>query len=299
MVAGFFGLALPHDVLGGTGTRIGHAFATSIPVIGPGVADVVFAGEFPAAGMLHRFWQLHVIILPILIGGLLAAHLALVYVQTHTQPAAGRARSDNVVGTKAVPGYALKTVGLLCIVVAVLVALGALVQIAPVWLYGPFDASAATVPAQPDWYLGWVEGALRIIPNVDVRLGRWEIPSPFLSGIALPVAVFAVLYAWPWAEARVTGDDEEHHLIDRPRDHPVRTALGVAGLTFLGVLLAAGSHDLQGLLLGVSVDVMTGFYRVLVLVLPPVAGVVAWKVCRDLAGAPSPEAVARPVEVDR
>jgi ubiquinol-cytochrome c reductase cytochrome b subunit len=283
---GFFGLALPHDLLGGTGTRIGNAFATSIPVVGPGMASVVFGGEFPAPGMLHRLWQLHVIVLPLALGSLLAAHLGLVFAQSHTQHAGRRQREANVVGSAAWPGYALKTMGLFALVVAVLLALGALVEIAPVWLYGPFEPGSVTVPAQPDWYLGWVEGALRTLPGLDVRIGPWEVPSPFFAGIALPVLVFGVLYAWPFLEERATGDRADHHLLDRPRDRPVRTALGVAGLALLGVLLAAGSHDLQGLLFGVSVDVMTDAYRVLALALPPLAGFVTWRVCRDLARSP-------------
>lgn len=296
MANGFFGLALPHDLLGATGARIGYAFATSIPVIGPGLAFVVFGGEFPDPGMLHRLWQLHVIVMPAAIGLLLAGHLALVALQTHTQfPGRGR-REGNVRGQRAAPGYLATTVGLTAIVVGVLVALGAFVEIAPVWLYGPFDPTAVTVPAQPDWYLGWVEGALRIIPGVDVRVGPWEVPSPFISGLLLPLCVFAVLYAWPFLEERLTGDRADHHLVDRPRDAPVRTSLGAAGLALIGVLLLAGSHDLQGLLLGVGVDDMTRAYRVLLLAVPPAVGLLAWKLCRDLARADPPPEAGRPAD---
>jgi ubiquinol-cytochrome c reductase cytochrome b subunit len=302
MVAGFFGLALPHDLLGGTGARIGHAFSVSIPVVGPGVADLLFAGDFGNPDMLHRFWLLHVVILPILIAGLLGGHLALVFLQSHTQFAdrsattegtseptprrredtSPRRRDDNVVGAAAWPGYLLKATGLTFVVAGVLVTLGAAVQIAPIWLYGPFDPSAATVPAQPDWYLGWVEGALRILPSLEVQVAGREIPSPFFTGVLLPVAVFAVLYAWPFLEAAATGDHEKHHLLDRPREHPVRTGLGVAGLAALGVLLLAGSHDLQALLLRVPVDSMTWAYRWLLVLVPPTAGLLAYGICRSL-----------------
>jgi ubiquinol-cytochrome c reductase cytochrome b subunit len=282
MASGFFGLALPHDLLGATGARIGHAFAVSIPLIGPGVADLVFGGEFGNPDMLHRFWLLHVIVLPVVIGGLLATHLALVWVQTHTQFPGRRHREDNVVGARAVPGYALKTAGLFAVVAGVLLAMGALLQIAPIWLYGPFDPAAATVPAQPDWYLGWVEGALRILPPLDVELLGWEIPSPFFSGFLLSVVVMAVVFLWPLIEERATGDHDDHHLLDRPREHPVRTAVGAGGLGFLVVLLMAGSHDLQGLLMRVPVDTMTLVYRVLLLIVPPAVGGVTWAACRSL-----------------
>jgi ubiquinol-cytochrome c reductase cytochrome b subunit len=288
MAAGFFGLALPHDLLGGTGARIGYAFAVSIPVIGPGVADLVFAGEFANPGMLHRFWLLHVLILPVLIAGHLGAHLGLVFLQSHTQfpdhrrSRHRRRREDNVVGSAAWPGYLVKTTGLVLVTSGVLLALGAAVQIAPIWLYGPFDAAAATVPAQPDWYLGWVEGALRVIPGVDIVVFGREIPSPFFTGVALPVLVFLVLYAWPFAEALVTGDHARHHLLDRPREHPVRTGLGVGGLSALAVLLLAGSHDLQALLLRVPVDSMTWAYRWLLLTVPPSVGLATYGICRSL-----------------
>jgi ubiquinol-cytochrome c reductase cytochrome b subunit len=168
------------------------------------------------------------------------------------------------------------------------------VQINPVWLYGPYEAGSVTVPAQPDWYLWWVEGALRVVPAIDIVIGRYELPTQLFSGILLPVVAFGVLYAWPFVEERLTGDRSVQHLLDRPRDHPVRTAIGVAGLTGLVVLLAAASHDLQGLLLRIGIEAMTDAYRVALVVLPPLAGLVTWKLCRDVAArdrsTPAPDA---------
>ncbi len=282
MTTGFFGLSLPNDLLGGTGSRVGHAFAVSIPLIGPGVADLLFAGEFGNPDMLHRFWLLHVWILPILIAAHLGGHLLLVWLQTHTQFRGGRRSERNVVGSRAWPGYAIKTAGLFGIVLGVLLVMGAAFQIAPIWLYGPFDPASATVPAQPDWYLGWVEGSLRIVPSLDVVVFGYEIPSPFFTGVTLAALVFGALYLWPFAEAWLTRDQSAHHLLDRPRDHPVRTSLGVGGLLVLAVLQLAGSHDLQSLMIGVPVDRLTTAYRVLVLVVPPVGAAVAYSVCRAL-----------------
>jgi ubiquinol-cytochrome c reductase cytochrome b subunit len=282
---GFFGVSLTDDLLSGTGLRIGYSFALSLPVIGPGVTGLLFGGELPAPDLIPRLWWLHVVIVPLAILGLFGAHMMLVWRQTHTQFGGGPAREDNVVGERLWPSYAARSVALLCLVGAVLVALGGLFQIAPVWLYGPNEPASATVPAQPDWYLGWVEGALRILPNLDLVAWNHEVPSPFFAGIVLPLGVFGLLYAWPFLEARVTGDHEVHHLLDRPRDRPVRTALGTAGLAFLAVLTLAGSHDLQGSLLGVPVDTMTRAYRVAAAAVPPVVGVLTWRVCRDLTGA--------------
>lgn len=282
MANGFFGLALPNDLLGGTGSRIGHAFAVSIPIIGPGVAELLFAGEFGDPASLHRFWQLHVLVIPFLIVVALSTHLALVFLRTHTQFTDEHTAHRKVVGSRGWPDYATKTVGLALVVASSLLAMGALLQIAPIWLYGPFDPGAATVPAQPDWYLGWVEGALRIIPNADVIIAGYEIPSPFFTGVLLPLVVFGVLAAWPFVEERVTGDHGEHHAAERPRDRPLRTALGVGGLAGLTVLLAGGSHDLQAFMLRVPIGNVTTVYRVLLVVVPVVAGFVAWATCRAL-----------------
>jgi ubiquinol-cytochrome c reductase cytochrome b subunit len=271
---GFFGVSLTDDLLSGTGLRIGYSFVLSIPVIGPAASTLLFGGEFPAPNVLPRLWWLHVVILPLAILGLFTAHMALVWRQTHTQFRDRRAKEDNVVGESLWPAYAARSAALFCMVGAVLAGLGGLVQIAPVWLYGPFEATSATVPAQPDWYLGWVEGALRILPPLDLQLGSFHVPSQFFVGIALPLAAFGVLYAWPFLEAMATGDHEPHR--------PVRTALGAAALAFLTVLVFAGSHDLQGLLLGISVDTMTGAYRVLAVVVPPPVGLLTWHICHDL-----------------
>jgi ubiquinol-cytochrome c reductase cytochrome b subunit len=282
MANGFFGLSLPNDLLGGTGSRIGHAFAVSIPVIGPGVAEVLFAGEFGNPASLHRFWQLHVLVIPSLIILALSTHLGLVWMRTHTQFTDELTARNTVVGSRGWPDYASKTVGLALVVGSSLLAMGALVQIAPIWLYGPFDPAAATVPAQPDWYLGWVEGALRIIPNADVIIAGYEIPSPFFTGVLLPLLVFGVLAAWPFAEERLTGDHAEHHAAERPRDRPLRTALGVGGLAGLTVLLAGGSHDLQAFMLRVPIGNVTTVYRVLLVCVPVVAGLVTWVTCTAL-----------------
>jgi ubiquinol-cytochrome c reductase cytochrome b subunit len=282
MITGFFGFVLPHDLLGGTSAQIGHAFAVSVPVIGPGVAELMFAGPFGNPQMLHRMWLLHVIVLPILIGLLLIIHLVLVWVQTHTQ-FGDRDGEDVVEGSAAWPAYLLKAGGLSVIVAGILLLMGAAVEIGPVWIHGPFDPASTTVPAQPDWYLGWVEGALRVLPALDFEVFGRVVPSPFLAGVLLPSALFAVLYLWPFLEERLTGDRDSQHMLDRPRHRPVRTAVGTAILSWLTVLLLAGSHDLQGFLLHTPVETMTYVYRFLLVVVPPVVGLLTYSICRTLA----------------
>lgn len=283
LATGFFGFVLPHDLLAASSARIGHSLAVSVPLVGPGVAELLFAGPFGNPDMLHRAWLLHVLVMPALMVGLLLIHLALVWFQTHTQYPEATSGEGIVEGSPAWPVYTVKTAGLAILVAGVLLAAGALIEIGPVWIYGPFDVASSTVPAQPDWYVAWVEGALRIFPPLTFTIGDYLVPSPFVVGATLPLFIFAACFVWPFAEERLTGDRNVHHLLDRPRHRPVRTSLGVTGLTGLGLLVAAASQDLQAFLFEVPLERMTVTYRIAVLVVPPAAGVVTYLVCQALA----------------
>jgi ubiquinol-cytochrome c reductase cytochrome b subunit len=280
---GFTGYSLPDDLLSGTGLRIAYSIALSIPAVGTWMAFLIFGGEFPAEQIIGRLLVTHIMIVPALIIGLLSAHLAIVWRQKHTQfPEAGRTET-NVVGSRFWPTYTAKSVGLFFAVFAVLCLLGGLVQINPVWLYGPFEPHQVTSPAQPDWYLGWVEGALRMFPAWEVRAFGFEIPNPFYPAVAMPGVTFAALYAWPFLEARLTGDREPHNLLDRARDHPARTALGATALTFYAVMFFAASNDLIATWFDLPVLAITQVFRILLVVVPPVTGYVVYRLMKALA----------------
>ncbi|MGH9166342.1 MAG: cytochrome bc1 complex cytochrome b subunit [Acidimicrobiia bacterium] len=280
---GFSGYSLPDDLLSGTGLRIAYSIALSVPIVGTWLAFLIFGGEFPAEQILGRLYALHILLVPVALGALIAVHLALIWYQTHTQfPERGRTER-NVVGSRLWPTYATKSVGLFFLVFAVLLALGGLAQINPVWLYGPFNPSQVTSPAQPDWYLGWVEGALRLFPPWETRAFGYEIPNPFYPAVLLPGLTFLFLYAWPFLEARFTGDYAVHHLLDRPRDRPVRTALGMTTLAFYVVLHLAASNDLIAKRFGLDVNAVTLFFQVALLVLPPLIGYATYRLMRGLA----------------
>ncbi len=289
---GFAGYSLLDDQLSGTGLRIAYSVALSVPLVGTWIVSLIFGGEFPGPDLIERLFVLHILLVPVVIGVLILAHLAILLRQKHTHFAGPARREDNVVGERMWPTYAVKALALFFITTAVLAALGGLAQINPVWLYGPFDPAEVSSYSQPDWYMGWLEGALRLMPAWEVRALGYEIPEPFVPGALLPGLTFALLYLWPYLEARVTGDRGEHHLLDRPRDRPVRTALGVATITFYGVLFLAGGSDLLATTFEVSLNRLTWAFRVLVLAGPPAAGYVAWRVCQDLATQPQPSAPA-------
>jgi ubiquinol-cytochrome c reductase cytochrome b subunit len=285
---GFSGYSLPDDLLSGTGLRIAFSIAQSVPVVGTWMAFLVFGGEFPSHRIIGRLFVTHTLIVPALLVGLISVHLAMVWHQKHTQFPGDGHTEDTVEGPKLWPTYAMKSLGLFFAVAAVLCLLGGLFQINPVWLYGPYHASQVSSPAQPDWYMGWLEGALRLFPPWEVRAFGFELPNPFFPAVLLAGLTFMGLYLWPFLEAWATGDRSEHHLLARPRDHPVRSALGAATLSFYVVLFFAASNDLLAKWLKVRVTIITGIFQVAVFVVPAVVGFVTHRLLRALARSGAP-----------
>ena len=288
---GFTGYSLGDDQLSGTGLRIAYSVVISIPVIGEWIAFLLFGGDFPGENVLDRFFVIHIMIIPAAIFALLGAHLAILIRHKHTQWALPGRTNDNVVGAKLWPTFAAKSLGLMFLTWGLLAGLGGLVQINPIWIWGPFEPAAVSSGSQPDWYVGWMEGALRLMPNWEIRAFGWTVPNPFWGGVLIPGLTFGLLFAWPFLEARFTHEDRmEHHLLDRPRDRPLRTALGVATLTFYLVLFIAGGNDVLAAQFDVSVNAITYTLRVLVFVLPVVTAYIAYKLCKELARrSPLPE----------
>jgi ubiquinol-cytochrome c reductase cytochrome b subunit len=279
---GFTGYSLPDDLLSGTGLRIAYSVALSVPVIGTWMAFLIFGGEFPAEAIIPRLFVTHILLVPGAIVALLAVHLALIWRQKHSDFAGRGRRESNVVGPKLWPTYASFSTGLFFAVSAVILAMGGLVQVNPVWVYGPFRVSEVPSPAQPDWYLGWLEGALRIFPPWEIRAFSYEIPNLFYPGVLVPTVTFGALFLWPFLEARFTGDRGPHHLLDRARDHPVRTAFGVTALSFFVLLQLAASNDLLAHRLSASVATITWTFRIVVPVVPPVLGYATYRLMTAL-----------------
>jgi len=279
---GFTGYSLPDDLLSGNGLRIAYSVMLSIPFAGPYLASLIFGGEFPAEAIISRLFVMHIMLLPGLIIGLIGVHLALLVRQKHAQFRGAGRTERNVVGKPLWPSQTFKSLALLFLTASVMAFMGGLFQINPVWIYGPFRPEQVSSPAQPDWYMGWVEGALRLMPAWELRAFGYEIPNPFFPAVLLPGITFLLLYAWPFLEARFTKDLEPHHLLDRARDHPARTALGAATLTFYVVLFFAASNDLVAKIMEVRVETVTTVYQVLVLALPPIVGYIVYRLMKGL-----------------
>ncbi len=288
IVNGFLGYSLPDDLVSGTGIRIAYSIILSMPLVGTYLAWFVFGGNFPGDGtIIPRFFILHVLVIPLVIFGLLAAHLGLLVHQKHTQfPGPGRTEK-NVVGSPMYPNFILKTTGFMFMVTGVLWALGGLVQINPIWQFGPYQTAKISYAVQPDWYMGWLDGALRIMPSWEFAGFGHTIPfEVFLPAILFPGLTFALFYAWPFVEAWLTRDHAEHQLLDRPRDRPKRTAIGAGFLTFYFCLFAASSTDVLANFFHISLNIVLWSFRFIVIVVPIVVGFVAWRICLDMAGVP-------------
>jgi ubiquinol-cytochrome c reductase cytochrome b subunit len=284
LVLGFTGYSLADDLLSGMGVAIGYAAALSIPLVGGDIGSALWGGEFPGADTFQsRLYAAHIFILPAITGALIAAHLALVIRQKHTQFPGGGRTERNVVGAPLWAGQALRSGGLFFATASVLLLLGGLVQINPVWNWGPYEPALASNGAQPDWYLGWLIGALRLTPNWEPTLGGYTLAAnPFFGGLLYPGIFFTLLFFWPNVERLVTGDRARHHLLDRPRDKPRRTAIGVAVLVNLAVVFFAGSADRILVELGFDYVVQIRIFQALFFVGPVAAYLATKRICEAL-----------------
>ncbi|MFJ5259032.1 cytochrome bc complex cytochrome b subunit [Streptomyces sp. NPDC088387] len=282
IITGLTGYSLPDDLLSGTGVRFAQGAILSIPIVGTYISFFLFGGEFPGFDIIPRFFPIHVLLLPGIMLGLVAAHLILVFYHKHTQfPGPGK-KQESVVGMPFLPVYMAKAGGFFFLVFGVLTIMGGIAQINPVWAFGPYRPDLVTTGAQPDWYLGFSEGLIRVMPGWEINLwGHTLIPGVFIPFTLFPVILLAIgLY--PFVESWITGDKREHHLLDRPRNAPVRTGLGVAWLSLYVVLLIGGGNDIVATHLHLSINAITWFVRVGFFVVPVLAFYVTKRICLAL-----------------
>ncbi len=283
MVEGFTGYSLPDDLLSGTGLRFVDGMIRSIPLVGSYIEFFVFGGEFPGEAIVPRLYIAHVLLIPAILLGLVGAHMLLLVYHKHTQwPGPGRT-NENVVGYPMLPVYMAKAGGFFFIVFGVLALFGAIIQINPVWVYGPYNPSEVTAGSQPDWYMGFSEGLVRLMPPLETTWFGWTFTwSVFLPAVGGLGLVFTSLALWPFIERWITGDEREHHLLERPRNAPVRTALGVAAMTMYGVGWAAGGNDIIALKFGLDIFAITWVLRIGFFVFPVIAFIVTKRICISL-----------------
>ncbi|MGH3001702.1 MAG: cytochrome bc1 complex cytochrome b subunit [Gaiellaceae bacterium] len=290
LLEGYAGYSLVDDLLSGMGLAIGNGVALSIPFFGANLGALIWDGPFPGtSAFFSRMYIAHVFLFPALIAVLLGAHLALVALKHHTQFRRSRRETNRkIVGVPMFPGQAPRSLGLMLAVTGILFLLGGLAQINPVWLWGPYHTYSSTNGAQPDWYLGWLIGALRLVPHWDFVIdGYTLVPNPFWGGVVFPGIVFTFLFAWPILERKATGDYGFHNVLDRPRDAPWRTAIGVWMLSWVVLIFFAGGADRVDVLFNISYTSQIWFYRVAIWIVPTLLSIAAYWACKGLqAGEP-------------
>jgi ubiquinol-cytochrome c reductase cytochrome b subunit len=283
IVEGFLGYSLPDDLLSGTGVRIAQAIIQALPVVGSYLSFFAFGGAFPGEAFIPRIYIVHVLLLPGIFLALITVHLMLVWYQKHTQyPGPGRTEK-NVVGYPLLPVYMAKAGGFFFIVFGVTAFLGAVASINPIWLYGPYTPGQVTAGSQPDWYMGWLDGLVRMAPPLETYLFGYTISwNILIPGLIVPGIIFTGMALYPFIESWMTGDKREHHLLDRPRNAPNRTALGVMSITFMLVALINGGNDILATTFDLTINQMMWFTRIGIFVLPPIAFVVTKRLCLSL-----------------
>ncbi|MER5865207.1 cytochrome bc complex cytochrome b subunit [Kitasatospora sp. NPDC002040] len=282
LMDGFMGYSLPDDLLSGTGIRFVEGVTLAVPLVGTYLQMFLFGGEFPGTDIVPRFFTIHVLLIPGIMLGLLVAHLILVFYHKHTQWAGPGRTEQNVVGMPLMPVYLAKAGGFFFLVFGVIAAMSAVATVNPIWAYGPYRPDQVSTDAQPDWYMGFAEGLIRVMPGWEI--GLWGhtlnlgILIPFL---AFPL-VLAAIAAYPFIESWITRDGREHHLLDRPRNAPVRTAFGAAWISLYLVLLAGGGNDLFATQLHLSLNSITYAVRIGVFVVPVLVFTVTKRWCLGL-----------------
>ncbi|MEV1019499.1 cytochrome bc complex cytochrome b subunit [Streptomyces sp. NPDC050264] len=282
IVTGLTGYSLPDDLLSGTGLRFAQGAILSVPIVGTYLAFFLFGGEFPGEDFIARLYPVHILLLPGIMLGLVVAHLILVFYHKHTQFAGPGRTEKNVVGAPFLPIYVAKAGGFFFLVFGVLAFMGAVATINPVWAFGPYRTDLVTTGAQPDWYLGFSEGLIRVMPGWEINgWGHTLQLGVFIPFMLFPLVMVAIA-VYPFVEAWVTGDRREHHIAQRPRNHPVRTGLGVGWLSLYAVLLVGGGNDIVATHLRLSINAITWFVRIGFFVVPVLAFIVTQRICNGL-----------------
>jgi ubiquinol-cytochrome c reductase cytochrome b subunit len=283
MAEGFTGYSLPDDLLSGNGLRIIDGLVKGMPVIGTWTSFLIFGGEFPGTEIVGRLYTLHILLLPAILVALIAVHVGYVFIHKHTQFAGPGRQPMNSVGPPILPIYAAKAGGFMFIIWGVISLIAATFTINPIWNYGPYDPSPVSAGTQPDWYIGFADGALRLIPP------GWEfvwLDRTWSFNILVPliaIGIFLVLVvAYPFIEAWVKGDHREHHIADRPRNAPTRTAIGAAGVTFYAGLWAAASSDILATHFSLTMEGVIHALQAVTVLGPFVAYFITKRVCLAL-----------------
>ncbi len=283
IIEGLLGYSLPDDLLSGTGFRIAEGVLLGIPVVGTYLSFFLFGGEFPGEDLIPRIYTMHVLLLPGIFLALITVHVMLVWYQKHTHyPGPGRTEKNSV-GYPFFPVYTAKAGGFFFITFGVTTLLSAFATINPIWLFGPYTPTQVSAGSQPDFYMGFLEGILRMFPNWEITAWGYTLSlNVLVPTLIIPGVLFTLMAIYPMLERWVTGDNREHHVLDRPRNAPTRTGLGVMSIVTWLMLLAAGANDILAITFHLSINSITNFFRISIFIIPPISYVVTKRICLGL-----------------
>ncbi|MCT9930090.1 ubiquinol-cytochrome c reductase cytochrome b subunit [Planotetraspora sp. A-T 1434] len=283
LLEGLTGYSLPDDLLSGAGLRITEGVMMAIPIVGTYITFFLFGGEYPGHDVISRFFTIHILLIPGILLALISAHMILMWVQKHTQmPGTGRAET-NVVGAPFYPAFMAKAGAFFLFTFAVIALLGTFAQINPIWLFGPYTPADISAGSQPDFYMGFLEGALRLMPSWEINFWGHTVALSVLIPALVPMGIIMTgLALYPFAEQWITGDRREHHIADRPRNNPHRTAIGISGIAFYGILWLLGANDEISANFKVSLYSTTIFGRFAIFIGPAIAYLIAYRICIGL-----------------
>jgi ubiquinol-cytochrome c reductase cytochrome b subunit len=283
MAEGFTGYSLPDDLLSGNGLRIIDGMIKAIPGMGTWISYLLFGGEFPGNDVIPRLYVLHIMLLPALVIALIAIHMVLLIINKHTQFAGPGRTNDNVVGSPILPVFAAKAGGFFFLVFGIIMLIASLFTINPIWNYGPYDPSPVSAGTQPDWYIGFADGMLRLMPpGLEFVIDGYTWSLNLLVPIVVLMLFIVIVMVYPFIEAWVTGDKREHHIAERPRNQPTRTAIGAAGVTFYAVLWAGAASDLIATHFRTTIEGVIHTLQVMLIVAPIAAFWMAKKIALAL-----------------
>ncbi|WP_031466013.1 cytochrome b [Sciscionella sediminilitoris] len=282
MFEGYFGYGLPDDLLSGIGIRAAMSGGIlSVPLIGTWIHWLIFGSEFPGNELIPRLYTIHILILPGILLGLIAVHLAVVWYQKHTQFPGVRRKESNVVGVRIMPVFAAKAGAFFAVVLGLLAVISGIFQINPIWNLGPYSTGKVSAGVQPDWYMGWTDGLIRLWPDWEIYLGSYTVPAVFFPLMAFGV-IITLTIMYPVIERKFSKDTAHHNVLQRPRDVPVRTGLGALALTFYAVMFISCANDIIAFKFDISLNAMTWGGRILLLIGPPIAYYVTYRICLGL-----------------
>ncbi|GLW21161.1 cytochrome bc complex cytochrome b subunit [Microbispora triticiradicis] len=283
LLEGLTGYSLPDDLLSGAGLRITQGVAQSIPIVGTYISFFLFGGEYPGHDVIPRFYTIHILLIPGILLALISAHMILMWVQKHTQMP-GKARTEkNVVGAPFYPAFMAKSGAFFLFTFGVIALLGTFAQINPIWLFGPYNPANISAGSQPDWYMGFLEGALRLMPAWEINFLGHTVTFSVLIPALVPMGIIMTgLALYPFLEQWVTGDRREHHVCDRPRNNPHRTSIGISAITFYGILWLLGANDEISANFHIDLYTTTWFGRFAVFIGPAIAYWITYRTCIGL-----------------